>query len=106
MTRLFLIVLYPLLLARRATNAMQGRDALRLKKPSGTSCWISRDAPKSSEDYFSEAATAGASGRSAAARALIGIARWFAPVRLQPGEKFSAAADRERGIPDEVYTLW
>jgi len=106
MTRLLLTLLYPLLLMRRVSNALQGRDPLRLSKPGGSSCWIERDRSTSSEDYFSESATAGAMSRSLAVRALTTVAAWFAPSRLQPGEKFSAAADRDQGIPDEVYTLW
>jgi hypothetical protein len=105
MTRLLLLMIYPLLLARRMANRLRGRDPLRLAKPGGSSLWIVRPAPPSSAQYFSQSATA--EQRSGLANAALrSLAGGLAPPRMKPGEKFSAAADREQGIPDEVYTLW
>ena len=39
-------------------------------------------------------------------RLLIWLSRAYAPRREQPAGKFQTAADREEGIPDELYTLW
>jgi hypothetical protein len=109
MTTLLLTLLYPLLVAARAMNALLGRDPLRRRPPAG-SLWIARDPAAHDAGYFSESSPNegrghGGSGRIAAAVLLL-IARWYAPPRSQPNEKFSAAADREQGIPDEMYTLW
>jgi hypothetical protein len=105
MTRLLLLMIYPLLLARRLANRLRGRDPLRLARPTSQSSWIARPAPSSAEQYFSQSAVQGEPVALANA-ALIAVAMRQAPPRLKPGEKFSAAADREQGIPDEVYTLW
>jgi len=110
LTKILLVLFYPLLLLTRALNALLGRDPLRLREPEGESFWIAREAEPDRTSYFSEASVAEGRG----ARGFGGIARGFlkllgrlhAPQRAHPGEKFSAAADREQGIPDEVYTLW
>jgi len=108
MTTLLLIMLYPVLVFARLVNAMTGRAPLRRREPAASSLWIERRSPDSDAHYFSEASpveTQRGAGRWPAV-VLAAIARWFAPARLQPQEKFSPAADREQGIPDEIYTLW
>ena len=41
-----------------------------------------------------------------AAAPLRWLSRLFGARARQLGEKYTPAADREQGIPDEVYTLW
>jgi hypothetical protein len=107
MTKLLLTLAYPLLLITRMINSASGRDPLRLRRPADVSLWIPRDQGSSDASYFSETSPAEAArGGSPSASVLAWVARFYAPVRSQPKEKFSAAADREQGIPDEMYTLW
>jgi hypothetical protein len=107
MTRVLLTLAYPLLWLSRALNSLSGRDPLRLRRPGEGSLWIEREQGAPDSSYFSETSPAEAADRrSPAAAFLIWIARFYAPPRSQPKEKFSAAADREQGIPDEMYTLW
>ena len=107
MTKLLLTLAYPLLWLSRAINAMSGRDPLRLRRPGDASLWIKRNQDSHDSSYFSETSPAeAADGSSLAASFLVWMARFYAPPRSQPKEKFSAAADREQGIPDEMYTLW
>jgi hypothetical protein len=107
MTKLLLTVAYPLLLMARVINRVTGRDPLRARRPSEASLWIERRAAATDASYFSETSPAEAhQGTSLPASFLIWVARFYAPPRSQPEEKFSAAADREQGIPDEMYTLW
>ena len=108
LTRLILVVAYSLLLGERGLNWLRRRDPLRLGEPAADSLWIRREAQPVALDYFSEASVAEGLGHSGLggrtlARAL---ARLSGPKRDQPAGKFSPAADREVGIPDEVYTLW
>lgn len=109
-TTIVLALVYPLLLAARLLNLVLGRDPLRRREPTSRSLWIARDTATSDAGYFSEASPAEGRGHGGFGRlpesVLLRIARWHAPPRLQPREKFSAAADREQGIPDEMYTLW
>ena len=107
MTKLLLTLAYPLLLMSRVLNSMSGRDPLRLRRPDHASLWIERNQGSTDSSYFSETSPAeAAQGSSLAASFLAWVARFYAPPRSQPKEKFSAAADREQGIPDEMYTLW
>jgi hypothetical protein len=110
MLKLVLACLYPIVLMGRVLNVMTGRDPLRLREPTGGSFWIVRGERASSSEYFSESSSAegrGHGGWGAPAIAILRrLARLTAPRRLQPGERYSAAADREQGIPDETYTLW
>jgi hypothetical protein len=108
MTILLLALVYPFLLAARDVNALTGRDPLRLHEPDAPSLWIERQQPPSDATYFTEGSPAESGGKSGIlpTRMLLWLARWYAPPRARPGEKFSAGADREQGIPDEMYTLW
>ena len=108
--KIILIAVYPLLVAARLLQSLLGRDPLHLKKPKGDSCWIAREAEPAQQDYFSEQSQAegrlhGGLGWLAAAP-LRAIAHWYAPGAQSVGEVYTPAADREEGIPDEVYTLW
>jgi hypothetical protein len=110
MTTLLLALLYPLLVAARLFNALLGRDPLRRARPGAGSLWVERTSSSGDAGYFSEESPSENRSRASAAwlpeSILVVLARWYAPPRLQPNEKFSAAADREQGIPDEMYTLW
>jgi len=110
MTRIALVALYPLLLLGRGLNAVRGRDPLRLREPSGRTAWVERGPEPSRASYFSEASEPegnahGGSGWLAAAT-LAWLAGWLAPPRAGSREGFRPTADRDRDIPDEVYTLW
>ena len=110
LTRILLVVLYPLLILARLFNALFGRDPMRLHEPPEASFWIVRSAQPDGGSYFSEESVA--EGREhkgfgpIAGGPLRMLARFYSPPRAVPGEKYSAVADREQGIPDEVYTLW
>jgi hypothetical protein len=110
-TRTFLIVIYPLLVLAWLVNRLLRRDRLRLLDlASGGSYWIERRAQPTTQSYFSEESWAEGGGEASAARPLTrflqGIARLYAPRRQATGGIYKASADREQGIPDEVYTLW
>jgi hypothetical protein len=107
MTNLLLALVYPILVFTRMIHAIGGRDPLRLRDPGAPSLWVERSQPASDAAYFTEGSPAEGGGKATApTRVLLWLARWYAPPRARPGEKFSAAADREQGIPDEMYTLW
>ena len=89
-------------------NALLARDPLRRRRPAAGSLWVARKVG-SDAGYFSEASPSEDAPASAARlpeSALVALSRVYAPPRARPNEKFSAAADREQGIPDEMYTLW
>ena len=110
MTTLLLTLLYPLLLAARLFNALLVRDPLRRVRPGTGSLWVERNTTASNASYFSEVSPSESGGGSSAGwlpeSVLVSLSRWYAPPRLRPNEQFSAGADREQGIPDEMYTLW
>lgn len=110
LTRILLIVAYPVFVVAWGLNRLRGCDALRLREPQADTLWIERGAQPSASDYFSEASVAEGRGHAGSGRSG-GVLVWTlskltAPRRAQPGGKLSPAADREQGIPDEVYTLW
>jgi hypothetical protein len=109
MTTPVLVLLYPLLVIARGVNALRGRDPLRRSRPGAGTLWVDRDAVSGDGGYFLETSPAEDRVRASAARLpeslLVSLARWCARPRVTPNEKFSAA-DREQGIPDEMYTLW
>ena len=108
--KLILIFLYPLLLVARLKNAILGRDPLRLREPPAESLWLTRDEEPDTASYFFESSPQNEEQRDGLIRVtkltLRQIAHCFVPRRPAPREKYSAAADREKGIPDEIYTLW
>jgi hypothetical protein len=121
-TRAFLTILYfatlPVIwLTRRISGSR-----LQLDDPGTASYWLIRKADAGRDSYFFEASTIEGApapreglesgprigGRSPwLASILIIIARWYAPPR-EPvaGKGLSSIADREEGVPDEIYTLW
>jgi hypothetical protein len=106
-----LLVIYPLLLLAWLMNRVLGRDRLRLHDfPSGESCWIERRSQPNTASYFSEESCAEGGGEPSVARPLIrllrGIARLYKLPRGVSGAIYKESAEREQGIPDEVYTLW
>jgi len=121
LTNASLIALYFLMLPLSLFNRMLGRDPLQLRRPpKGASNWLVRGKRPTAASYFSEESEL--EGRPARneegtivakpgtgklmAPLFLAVARLHAPPRAVPGAKFSAAAEREQGIPDEVYTLW
>jgi len=111
MTKTLLVVLYPLLLVAWLANLVLRRDRLGLQDRSNNgSYWIERRGRPNTAAYFSEASCAeGGNEPSAAmpvARLLRAIAHLYAPPRCIVEPIYKASVDRERGIPDEVYTLW
>jgi hypothetical protein len=110
MTTFLLALTYPLLVAARLVNTVLGRDPLRRVRPNGGSYWVERDTTSGDAGYFLEVSPSekrdGASAGWLPEAVLVALSRWFAPPRSMPEENFSAAADREQGIPDEMYTLW
>ena len=110
MTTVLLVLLYPLLLAARLFNALLRRDPLRRGRPAAGSLWVERESASNDAGYFSEASPSEVGRQASAAwlpeTVLVALSRWYAPPRARPNEKFSPSADREQGIPDEMYTLW
>jgi hypothetical protein len=109
--KILLVVIYPLLLVARFANVVRGRDRLRLHEaPSGESCWIERRGQPNTMFYFSEESNSEAGGEPSAARLLFlllqSISRLWTPPERAGGVAYKSSTDRERGIPDEVYTLW
>ena len=121
MTNVLLFLLYLILLPIGVARRLLGRDTLQLRPPRHTaSYWLARGSAPPASSYFSEAsAVEGISAKntdgqlkipSGACRLLtpffLAVARLYAPPRTPEARSYSAAAERERGIPDEVYTLW
>lgn len=110
MTKIILFLFYPVLLFARVLNLLLGRDPLRLRERDSGSFWVQRGPEPSRSSYFSEASQQeegkrGGFGRLAMTP-LAWVARWFAPPRSPASKDFRPGAEREQGIPDEVYTLW
>src|SRR6266581_814253 len=111
-TKTLLVVMYPLLLLAYLVNRLLGRDSLRLDDvPSRASCWIERRRTQPTiQSYFSEESCTEGGGEPGAprllARFLRAIARLYRPPRRGDEPIYKASAEREQGIPDEVYTLW
>jgi hypothetical protein len=109
-TKIIIILLYPLLIIGRLLNQWLGRDPLRLNPPDTASFWIERGKEPLRASYFSDASEQegrahGGFGRVAGA-GLLQVAAVMAPTAAGRDEEFRAAADRDQDIPDEVYTLW
>jgi hypothetical protein len=108
-TKTLLVIIYPLLLLGWLLNLVLGRDRLRLHDfKSAESYWIERRAQPNITSYFTEVSCSEGGGEPSAplTRLLRGIARLYTPPRQSSGVTYKASADREQGIPDEVYTLW
>jgi len=110
-TKILLVLMYPLLLLARVLNLVSGRERLRLHDVSGgRSFWIDRRVQPNAISYFSEHSCSEGGSERSAARPLIlllrGVARLYTPPLRSDGANYKASAEREHGIPDEVYTLW
>jgi len=111
LTKTLLIIIYPLLLLAWLVNLALGWDRLRLYgPPSKESYWSERRCQPNTSSYFSESSCTEGDGGPSAARPLIRLLRSIARLYKQPrqpaGAIYKASAEREQGIPDEVYTLW
>ena len=112
LTKTLIVIVYPLLLLAWLVNQILRRDRLRLYDvPSGESCWIERRVQQLPVlSYFSEESCSEGGGEKSTSRPLVQlfrcIARFYRPPRQVSGAIYKASADREQGIPDEVYTLW
>jgi hypothetical protein len=110
LANLLVVGVYPLLVVGRILNGVLGRDPLRLREPENKTFWINRGPEPSGPSYFSEASALeggnhGGCGRLATV-ALCAVAKLLAPPVETDGDDFRIATQRDRGIPDEVYTLW
>jgi hypothetical protein len=110
-TRIFLTIFYPLLLLAWLVNILLRRDRLFLHHSrSKSSWWIERAAQPDTVSYFSEASVAEGGSEPTTAKFLIKllrIAAWlYRPSRKASEPIYKVTADREQGIPDEIYTLW
>src|SRR5437016_6114590 len=111
LSKILLVIVYPLLLVARVLNALRSSDRLRLRPLAPTvSCWIERSREPGTGSYFCEASTAEGHPQSSAAhfitQALRGLSWLYAPTRQKTKVTVTTAADRHSDIPDEVYTLW
>ena len=112
LTKALIVTVYPLLLLAWLVNQILRRDRLRLYDVrSGESCWIERRVQQLPVlSYFSEESCSEGGGEERAWRPLVWllrvIARVYTPPRPVSGTTYKASADRQQGIPDEVYTLW
>jgi hypothetical protein len=105
LTRLTLIVIYPLLVLGRIGWALRGHDPLRRREPEG-SCWIERGPEPPPQSYFADSSVGDRDSWLLALLAL--LARMAKPFARQ--HESGGRSDVERAspaeIPDEVYTLW
>jgi hypothetical protein len=98
---------------------MLGRDSLLLRRPKRDSYWLAKAPTADVQSYFSPGSARYGNGTTRdtpvpmagwVALLFLWLSKPFAPRRQQPaGTATSAtrsAASRERGIPDEIYTLW
>ena len=118
-SKVFLASIYALILPLRLWHTLRGYDRMHLSRSGDTgSYWIPRKQAPDLQSYFLESSLA--EGRCPGANESVciyrGGARWitpllrllakaYAPARSIPSGRFSTA-DREQGIPDEIYTLW
>src|SRR4249920_2784633 len=108
-TKTLAVLTYPLALVARAVNLILRRDRLNLHDvPSNESFWIERHTQPDTASYFSERSCSEGGTEPSAAKALTellrGIARLHRPPRKVAEGIYKASAEREQGIPDEVYT--
>ena len=101
--------MYPLLILAGLGNRLIGFDRLRLRKSVQPSHWLERPQPDLAS-YFSEASQCEGNGGPSLVKPVAClfelVARLYRP-RRQTGEpNYKPSAERDQGIPDEVYTLW
>jgi hypothetical protein len=119
MTTLILYLTYALLLPAKLLAGLRGRDPLQLKDdPARTSYWVPRPIRTDAAAYFCETSPAEddiVAGRAdpsthhlrPAGRIALAPLLWLAK-RQGPGRTTVpvSASDRDKGVPDEIYTLW
>ena len=105
-----LVVIYPLLLLAGLVNRLRGRNHLRLREIPEQTFWIERRGQPGTASYFSELSCAQGGHEPTAARSLTRlfrmIGRLYTPPRQATGMIYKPSAEREKDIPDEIYTLW
>jgi len=105
-----LILLYPFALLAKAVNSVLGYDRLRLHEADRESFWIARRVQPGTISYFSEASVNEGGGTRSAGwlltQSLLWLSRLYVPSRTASEKSYKASAERDHGIPDEVYTLW
>jgi hypothetical protein len=110
-TKILLVLMYPIVLLARAVNSVFKWDRLHLRegKPE-QSCWIARQETPDILRYFSEQSSSEGAPASSAASLILtvlwSLSRLYRPRRASSGGRYESSAEREQGIPDEVYTLW
>jgi hypothetical protein len=121
-TRALLAILYFVLMPVIWLTRRNNRARLQLDDPNTSSYWLVRRADPGRDSYFSEVSTVEGvpapregleggprigGGSPLLAAMLNVIVYWYAPPR-QPiaGKTMPSIADREKGVPDEIYTLW
>ena|SRR5437867_5682725 len=118
-SKVFLAFIYALIIPLRLWHILRGYDRMHLRRSGDKgSYWIPRKQVPDLQSYFLESSQS--EGRCPCAKESVcihrGGARWitlllrllakaYAPARSIPSGRFSTA-DREQGIPDEIYTLW
>ena len=110
-TKILLVLMYPLVLLARAVNGIFKWDRLHLREGKREqSCWIARQETSDILRYFSEQSSSEGAPASSAASPILtllwGLSRLYRPRRTMRGGMYKSSAEREQGIPDEVYTLW
>jgi hypothetical protein len=110
-TKMLLVLMYPLVLIARAVNGIFKWDRLHLREGKREqSCWIARQETPDILRYFSEQSSSEGAPASSAASPILtvlwALSRLYRPRRTMRGGTYKSSAEREQGIPDEVYTLW
>jgi len=110
-TKILLVLMYPLVLLARAVNSVFKWDRLHLREGKREqSCWIARQETPDILRYFSEQSSSEGAPASSAAGLILtvlwSLSRLYRPRRTSGGGRYESSAEREQGIPDEVYTLW
>src|SRR5262245_66162155 len=102
LSKIFIVITYPLLLVAWLVNRVLGRDRLRLDDvQGGASCWTERRAQPALQSYFSEESCSEGDREPSAARPLIrwlfGNAQLYRPSRRAAGTMYNASAERQKG---------
>lgn len=120
MLKVLLAVLYgACVLPAHVMGRLLGRDSLMLRRPSHDSYWLAKAPIDGTESYFSPGSARRGNGTTAdtpapmagwVAPLLLWLSKAFAPRRRQLADTATSAApsaaSRDKGIPDEIYTLW
>lgn len=108
--KVLVVLVYPMLMLGRALNALLDRDPLRIRPQNSESLWIQRGPAPGIPSYFSEASEVEGKGHRGfghfAGATFRAAAMLFAARREAEGRDVKLEGNRERGLPDEIYTLW